>query len=259
MRAAHQPLVDLIWRLINERRASGAYGADLLSRLLSAVDEESGEAMSDKQVFDEAVSLFVGGHGTVAITLAWAGHILAQEQEWQAALASEVPSVLGDRSLTATDIPHLTHVQNFVKETLRLYPPGWIIRRELLRPATFSGYRIPARAIVVTSPYILHRDPRYFVDPLAFSPGRWAADFESTLPPGAYLPFGTGPRGCIGLRFATNQIVSILATIVQRWDLKPAYERPVTPAAGPGIRMLAPDGPINLTTTPRDRHNLMFL
>jgi cytochrome P450 len=247
--AARKPLTDLIWRLIHERQASRRHGTDLLSRLLCAVDEADGSTMTEQQVFDEAVTLLNAGHGTVSLCLTWAGYLLARHSSAEQQVADEILTVLGNRPLTATDLPRMPHTENVTKETLRVYPPAWVIRRELLQPTTVRGYCLPAGAVVLTCPYILHRDPRYFTGPLQFRPERWTAQMESDLPTGAYLPFGAGRHGCIGWRYASLQARAVLPTVLQRWRLNLAPGQDVSP--GPGRRSLSPDGPVNVKLTPR--------
>lgn len=207
-----------IYRLIEERRASGVDTGDLLSMLLAAEDED-GSGMSDRQLRDELMTIFLAGHETTALALTWAFYLLAQNPEGEAKLVEELEEVLGGRAPVAEDVPRLRYAEWVVKEAMRLYPPAWAVGRECVRDCEVGGYRIPKGTQVFGFQWVNQRDPRWFADPLAFRPERWGEESVSRLPKYAYFPFGGGPRLCIGNYFATMEAVLVLATVAQRFRL----------------------------------------
>jgi len=229
-RAARETLDRIIYAMIAERRTSPSDRGDLLSMLLMAQDEEAGgQGMSDLEVRDEAMTIFLAGHETTANALAWTWYLLSQTPEVEAALHEEIDRVLGGRLPTVADIPALPFVEKVVTESMRLYPPAWIIGRRALEDYEVGEYLIPARSIVVMSPYLVHRDARYFPDPERFWPDRWTAEFKARLQPFAYFPFGGGARRCIGESFAWMELVLVVSTIAQRWRLRLVPGRSVVP------------------------------
>jgi cytochrome P450 len=208
-----------VYRLIEERRASGADTGDLLSMLLAAEDEDGG-GMSDRQLRDELMTIFLAGHETTALALTWAFYLLAQNPEAEARLAEELEEVLGGRTPTAEDVPRLRYAEWVVKEAMRLYPPAWAVGRECVRECEVGGYRVSKGTQVFGFQWVIQRDPRWFADPLAFRPERWGEESVSRLPKYAYFPFGGGPRLCIGNYFATMEAVLVLATVAQRFRLR---------------------------------------
>ena len=229
-RAARETLDRIIYGMIAERRTSPSDRGDLLSMLLMAQDEEAGgQGMSDLEVRDEAMTIFLAGHETTANALAWTWYLLSQTPEVEAALHEEIDRVLGGRLPTVADIPALPFVEKVVTESMRLYPPAWIIGRRALEDYEVGEYLIPARSIVVMSPYLVHRDARYFPDPERFWPDRWTAEFKARLQPFAYFPFGGGARRCIGESFAWMELVLVVSTIAQRWRLRLVPGRSVVP------------------------------
>jgi cytochrome P450 len=218
-RWALQTLDGLIADIIRDRRASGEDKGDLLSMLLSAVDDEGdSRGMSDQQARDEATSLFLAGHDTVAIALAWAWHAIARHNEVEARLLHEVDTVLGERPATAEDVPRLPYTGMVVKESLRLYPPVWgLTIREASSDVEVGGYEIAKGSWLFHSPYVTHRDPRFFECPDQFNPERFAPDRAEQLPPYAYFPFGAGPHACIGNTFAMMEMTLIVPTILQQF------------------------------------------
>ena len=220
-KAARAYLDDLIYGLIKERRQSGAEGGDLLCMLLQArYENEEGEddgGMSDELVRDEAVSLYIAGHDTTATTLAYAFYLLSQNPEVEKRFHAELDGVLGDRDAMLDDLPNLPFTEQIITETLRLYPPFWLLGRMTFEPIELGGCRIPAGVSVVVSPLITQRDPRWFDSPLEFRPERWTSEFRSGLPRFAYFPFGGGPHQCIGEGFAWMEAKIALATLHRRW------------------------------------------
>lgn len=225
---ARETLDALIYRMIAERRQADGDGEDLLSLLLAARDED-GRAMDDRQVRDEAMTLFLAGHETTANALAWSWYLLAGHPEAEARFHAEVDAVLGDRLPGAADLPSLPVTRQILAEAMRLYPPAWAISRRSIEPVTIGGYPLPEGTGVLASQWILHRDPRFFPDPLAFRPERWTEDFEAALPKLAYFPFGGGPRICIGMGFAWMEGILLLATIGRRWKMRPVPGQRVEP------------------------------
>jgi cytochrome P450 len=213
-RAAHDTFDRLVYGLIDRRRAEGATGPDLLSLLLRAQD--AGAGMTDTQVRDEAITLFLAGHETTSNALTWAWYLLSQNPTVRDAWHAELDSVLGDRPASVENLPDLPLTDGVLHEAIRLYPPAWAIGRTALEPHDAAGYRIPPGATAVVSPWLLHRDPRWFPDPAEFRPGRWPAGPD---PRHAYVPFGAGPRMCVGEPFAWLEAALLLATIGQRWSL----------------------------------------
>jgi cytochrome P450 len=216
---ARARLDQTIYRLIAERRANPRDTGDLLSMLLLAQDEDDHGGMTDVQVRDEALTLFLAGHETTANALTWAWYLLSQNPEAEAALHAEFDHVLNGRIPTVDDLPQLRYTAGVFSEVLRLYPPAWGIGRRALEDYPLGDFVIPAQSVVLTSPYVVHRDPRWFPEPLAFRPERWLVE-DSSRPKFAYFPFGGGTRVCIGERFAWMEGILVLATIGQHWRLR---------------------------------------
>jgi cytochrome P450 len=227
----------LVARILAERRARPGDRGDLLSILLAARDEE-GKPMSDAQLRDEVITLFLAGHETTAIALSWTLFLLARHPEAEETLRREISQTLPDRLPSAADLPRLPYAEAVVKESLRLYPPAYVIGREALSECVLGGYPVPARSTIYFSPWVLHRDPRWFVDPERFRPERWSDGSTARLPRYVYIPFGGGPRICIGERFAMMEIVLVLVTLLRRFRLVMAGPDPV---AFPSIT-LRPEG-----------------
>jgi cytochrome P450 len=228
VRKAVKQLNDTVSGIIETRRRSRQDSGDLLSILLSVRDED-GSAMSDRQVRDEVLTFLLAGHETTALALSWTWYLLSQNAEATDKLFAEIRTVLGSRVATVSDLPALIYADRVIKESMRLYPPAWSLAREVVNAFDVDGYRIPAGANVVMSQWILHRDARFFDDPLQFDPDRWGTQACARLPRFAYFPFGGGPRQCIGGGFATMEAVLLLATIAARVDLELIADHPVVP------------------------------
>jgi cytochrome P450 len=219
-RAGRATLDRIVYGIIAERRRSATDRGDLLSMLLLAQDEENdGRGMTDEQIRDEVMTIFLAGHETTANALAWTWYLVSQSPDVESRLHQEIDRVLGGRQPTVADIPALGFVENVVTESMRLYPPAWIIGRRALESHRIDGYDIPARALVVLSPYLTQRQPAYFPDPERFAPDRWTPAFKAAMPPFAYFPFGGGARRCIGESFAWMELVLVVSAIAQRWRL----------------------------------------
>ena len=229
-------LERVLFGIIAERRRRPEDRGDLLSMLLHAQDEESGRRMTDRQLRDECMTLFLAGHETTANTLAWAWFLLAGSAEVEARLHDELDRVLGGRPPTVDDLPRLGYTESIINETLRLYPPAWMLGREAIEPLELGGYRVAKGTTVFMTAYAIHRDSRWFDDPDAFRPGRWADGLIQRIPRYAYFPFGGGPRICIGNSFALMEATLILATIAQRYRLRLAPDAAVTPLASMTLR-----------------------
>ncbi len=213
---ARARLFGLVDGIIAERRRSGEDRGDLLSMLLHARDED-GTPMTDAQLRDEVLVLFMAGHETTALALSWAFVLLSRRPGAWARLGAEVDEVLGERPATAADAPRLRYTEGVILESMRLYPPAWSIGREAVEDVEVGGATLPRGTQVWLFQYGSHRDARYFARPLAFEPERWEGDLLRTLPRFAYFPFGGGPRLCIGNNFAMLEAVLLLATIARRW------------------------------------------
>jgi cytochrome P450 len=204
---------------------------DLLARLLAARDEATGERMPANQLRDEAVTLWVAGHTTVAAALVWTCHLLAQHPEAARSLQGELDTVLGGRHPTAQDLPRLRYTRLVLEEGLRLYPPTWVTARTPLVEDEIGGHAFPTRAVLLLSPYVLHRHPAFWEHPERFDPERFTPARAAGRPRFAYFPFGGGPRRCIGQNLAMLEMLMILAMVAQTYELRPVPGHPVEPEA----------------------------
>jgi cytochrome P450 len=227
---ARARLDSTIYGLIRERRKSGEDTGDLLSMLLLAQDEENaGGRMTDQQVRDEALTLFLAGHETGANALTWTWYLLSQHPEVERRLHQEIDAVLGDRTPELADVPRLRYAEMILAEALRLYPPAWAIGRKAKEEFTLGEFQIPASSICIVSPYVVQRDPRWFPDPETFDPERWTPEARDARPKFSYFPFGGGSRVCIGERFAWMEGVIVMAAIAQKWRFRLAPGQRVEP------------------------------
>lgn len=227
----------IIFRIIRERQHKGLDGEDLLATLLAAKDEESGAgAMSDSQVRDEVITLFMAGHETTANALTWTWHLLSKHPEAEAKFHDEVDTVLAGRLPTAEDVPRLHYTEMVFAEAMRLYPPSWLLSRRAVATHEVGGYTMPAGSLVIVSPYVMHHDERYFPAPFRFDPERWTEARRAARPEFSYFPFGGGPRRCIGEGFAKLEAMLILATLAQIWRLSAVTTEPVELLPGMVLR-----------------------
>lgn len=250
-RRMQRVLDDVVLGMIAERRASGEDRGDLLSMLLLAVDESDGARMSDRQVRDELMTLFIAGHETTANALAWAFVLLAQHPASADALQAEIDTVLADRPASAADLPQLPYSRMVVDETLRLYPTAWLIPRVVTEPLALRGYTLAAGSLIFMSPYAVHRNPRYWPHAERFMPERFADSSEGGAPRYAYFPFGGGPRVCIGNSFALTEARLLLVTILQRYRLELLPGQNLTPTP---MVTLRPANGIYMTVSRRRKH-----
>jgi cytochrome P450 len=221
VRRGERRLRALVLGLIEERRRAGRDHGDLLSMLMLAEGEGGGEAMTPEQVWQEALTIFIGGFDTIATTLMWTFYALSQNPEVVGRLHTELDSVLEDRrAATFEDLKRLQYTERVLCEAMRLYPPTWRLMRRALRDFPVGGYRIPSGALVVVCQYAMHRDPRFFPDPEKFDPERWTTEAKAARPQFSFFPFGGGPRRCLGEPFAMTEGVLLLATLARLWRMR---------------------------------------
>jgi cytochrome P450 len=217
---ARQTLDRVMYQIIDQRRKENEDKGDLLSMLLMAQDEEDGGGMSDEQVRDEALTLFLAGHETTANAMTWTFYLLSQNPSKAARLNEELDRVLNGRTPAVEDVPKLKYTEAVFAEALRLYPPAWAIGRLSIEEHTFGGYPIPRDALIILSPYITHRDQRFWENADEFIPERW--EKQSIKEAGnklIYFPFSKGVRSCIGESFAWMEGILLIATLANKWKL----------------------------------------
>jgi cytochrome P450 len=217
--------------LIAERRARRRRGegesVDLLDMLMNARDEETGTGMTDAQLRDEVMTLMLAGHETTALALSWTFYLLAHHPQVRERLEAEVDSTLGDRVPDMEDTAALVYTTRVIEESMRLYPPAYILSRYTVADDVVGGYDLPAGSILTLSPYVTHRHPDFWPDPERFDPERFTPEQVASRPRFAYFPFGGGPRQCIGNRFAMTEAILILAMVTQRYRLELEPEHPI--------------------------------
>lgn len=241
-------LDQVLARLIEQRRGDSGSRGDFLSVLIRARDEEDGRGLSDQQLRDEVMTMFLAGHETTAAALTWTWFLLGQNLEVQARVQAEVQQVLGNRPPAAADIPQLKLCENVLREAMRLYPPAYVVGRRALNNCVIGNHFIAKGTNVLMSQWVVHRDPRWYERPDEFLPDRWSSGLTSRLPKYAYFPFGGGPRVCIGNGFAMLEGVLVLATMAQKTGLLPITQPPIklTPAI-----TLRPAQPLWMQPSPR--------
>jgi cytochrome P450 len=235
-RKAQRTLDALVFKIIDERRRSRKEASDLLSMLMSAEDEKTREQMTDRQLRDEVMTMFLAGHETTANALTWAFYLLSRYPAAARRLRREVAEVLSGRTPTIEDLPRLAFTRAVVEETLRLYPPAWIIERQAAAADEIGGYHVPRGTIVAISMYTLHRHARYWENPEGFDPDRFCADSPPERPKFVYMPFGGGPRLCIGNAFAMMEAQIILAMVANAYALDLVSGFPVEPEPSVTLR-----------------------
>lgn len=235
-------LNELVYRIIHEHHENGASGNDLLSMLMQVRDED-GNRMSDEQLRDEAVTLLLAGHETTALTLSWCFYLLSLHPEVGDKLVGELEEVLAGRRPAAADCRNLRYTEAVILEAMRVFPPAYGIGREAVEDCEVGGYHVPAGTTIFMSAWVVHRDPRFYDEAEAFEPERWLDGLADRLPRHAYMPFGGGPRICIGNNFAMMEAILLLATIAQRYRLEKVSDAAVEPF--PSIT-LRPNGGVHL-------------
>ena len=218
--AARAVLMGAVDHVISQRRSSPSGSADLLSMLLSARDEETGEAMTDNQLRVEVMTFLLAGQETTSLALTWTWYLLSQHPEARHRLEEEIDSVLDGRPPEYTDLVHLPYTRRVIDEAMRLYPPAWGFSRQALSDDQLGGFHLPRGWLVFVLPYVLHRLPAFWEHPDAFDPDRFSPERSADRPKFVYLPFGAGPRQCIGNQFALIEAQLTVATLAQVYRLR---------------------------------------
>jgi cytochrome P450 len=236
MKDAARTLNGVVLTLIRERLGEAFDHGDLLSMLIAARDEETGEAMTEDQVRSEALTFLVAGHETTSTALTWTWFLLGSHPSIRRTVREEVARVLGGRSPTIEDVPQLITARRVVEESMRLCPPVWAIAREAAQEDEIGGYRIPARSTVIVSPFVTHRHPDFWEHPEVFDPDRFTPERVAQRPRGAYFPFLGGPHQCIGNEFAMLEMCLIVAMVLQRFDVELLPGQTIRPKAALTLR-----------------------
>jgi cytochrome P450 len=235
-RRDRRTLESFVYGIINERRSAraGQSGAgvadrgDLLSMLMLARDEETGQALSDVQLRDQVITFIGAGHETTAVALTWTFYLLSRHPDAERRVREEVEQVLSGRTPTAADVPRLRYIRQVIEESMRLYPPVYALLRDAVEADEIGGYPIPAGSIIILSQYVTHRHPAFWDAPVdAFDPGRFSPERVAARPKFAFFPFLGGPHQCIGQDFAMMEMAMVVAMVLQRYTLRPAAPGPV--------------------------------
>ncbi len=248
---AREKIDEIIYRLMDERRKSGEDAGDLLSVLMkSTSSEDGGQRMSDQQLRDEMVTIFLAGHETIANAMTWTWYLLSQNPEVEQKFHEELDSVFtGNRTPTIEDIPALEFTRNVFAESMRLFPPVWALGRKATEDCVIGERPIPKDSIILMSQYVTHRDPEYFDEPEKFKPERWTLEMQESLPDFAYFPFGGGARRCIGEQFSWTEGILLLATFGREWRFRMDSAREPEPLF---LLTLRPKRPLNFVVEKRD-------
>lgn len=250
LRKARRRMDQLIARMITERRNDPTDRGDLLSMMLQAQDDVDGTGgMSDRQLRDELVTLLLAGHETTANALTWTWYLLSQHPAVEAKLHAELDAVLGGRAPTPADAPKLVYTRMVLAESMRIFPPAWIMEREVATEFEAGDYKFPAGTMIFMSPYLTHRDSRWWPTPTRFDPERWAPEHVDERPKFSYFPFGGGTRVCVAEHFAWLEGTLLIASIAQRWQLR--YDEPHAPLLDPSVTLRPKGGlPVRLERRP---------
>jgi cytochrome P450 len=232
-------LDELVFQFIKEHREGLNEGGTLLSALMSATNDD-GKQFTDQQLRNEAITLFLAGHETTALSLTWAWYLLSQNPEVERKLYNELNNVLGGKLPSLEDLPNLPYARAVIKESLRIYPPAYTFAREAIEDNQVGPYSIPKGSVVFISTWALNRNELYFPEPEKFDPERWTPEFEKSLPKYAFIPFGGGPRVCIGEGFAMTEAMIILAMTAQRFSF--SYNRDLPPTPHPAVTLRPLEG-----------------
>ncbi len=237
-------LGKLVTALVQRRRDNAEEHFDYLAMLMAARDEDSGAAMSERELLDEVMTLVVAGHETTASALNWAWYLLSENPSVETQLNAEVDAAValdpGASGLSLASLEALPYSRQVCDEALRMYPPGWLLSRRSVQSDQLAGYTLPAGTDVLISPYVLHRHPRYWIEPDAFRPERFDAAHEAERPRFAYMPFAAGPRHCIGESFALFEMQMHLCKAARRFRLVPTNRQPLRIEAQVNLRTLDP-------------------
>ena len=247
---AVRTLENFIFRVVDERRRTQTNNGDLVSLLLWARDEETGESMSDRQIRDELMTMLQAGHDTVSDAIAWTWFLLAKHPGVRQRVAQEVDSVLGGRSPRFEDLALLAYTDRVIQESMRIYPPAWVFARTPVEDDVIGGYHIPAKSLVVISPYVTHRLPEIWEKPEIFDPDRFLPERSERRPRFAYYPFSAGPRQCVGASMAVLESQMIISMAAQRYQLSASPD--LSPGLKPRISLTA-DCTLWLTPVSRTR------
>jgi len=229
IKAAVKTINSVLDKVFESRRKNPTDRYDLLTMLMEVKYEDTGEHMGNKQLRDEVMTLFVAGHETTANALSWTLYLLAKNPEALKKCTEEINNTIGTRKSTFDDLAHLPYLNMVIDESMRLYPPAWIIGRKTIKSDSVGSYKLPSGHNLLISPYALHRDERYWPDPEKFMPERFTAEMVKNRPRNSYLPFGAGPRMCIGNNFAFMEIQIVLIMIMQRFTFTVANQEEVQP------------------------------
>jgi len=249
---AERVLDEIIYGIIERRRREVERSDDLLGLLLAARDEETGEGMGDRELRDQIATIFTAGHETTANALAWTWYLVSLHPAVEERLEAELEAVLGARPPRYDDIAHLSYTRMVIEEAMRLYPPAHTMSREALADDEIEGHLVPKGSSVVISPWLIHRHEKLWERPLVFDPERMAPERLARVPRYAYIPFGGGPRICIGAGFAMQEAVLIVAAVAQRFRLRLAPDHEVEPL---GLITLRPKGGLPMRLEPRGPHS----
>jgi cytochrome P450 len=248
---AVQAAAAILDRLVEEvlAQADQTGGENLIALMRAAIDPETGERMTDREIRDEALTMLMAGHETTANALAWTLYLLAKHPAIAARMSEEIAQVCGNDLPTTTHLPTLQYTERVIRESLRLYPPAWLLGRTPIEPVEIGGYLIAPAANIVISPYVIHRNPRFFPDPEQFDPDRFLSEPARY----SYLPFGAGPRVCIGQPFAMLELALVLVTVLQRYRfiLPPTYSAEPEP-----MMTLRPKGGLPMMVLAMERAHL---
>lgn len=246
--AAREEFDDIVFSIIERRRDEGIVLPDLLGMLLDTKDAETGEGMTDMELRDEVTTLIVTGHESTANATVWTLYALAQHPEVTARVRKEIVQVCGDNPPNDAQLREQTYLRQVIEEAMRLYPPAWTTSRMAVEDDEILGYHVPAGTNVMVSPHVMHQNPRYWEDPERFDPDRFSPEARERRSKFAYIPFGGGPRSCIGSNFAMMEMQIAITTLLQAFDLEIAQTEPVEREAVISIR---PKGGIQFRATPR--------
>jgi cytochrome P450 len=246
---ASRKLINSVLAIIAQHRQGATDEKDLLSMLIEARDEETGERMTDLEICVEALTFLIAGHETTAKGLAWTLFQLASNPAVRERLCAEVDTVLNGDCPTFETLPRLTATRMAVEESLRLYPPVWAVTRQAMADDEIDGFRIPAKSTVAIVPYVTHRHPEFWPEPERFDIDRFTSERAGTRPKGAYLPFIFGPHQCIGMEFAMQEMCLVVAMVLERFDFDLEPGQTIRPVAA---LTLNPSGPIRIRLRERD-------